>query len=272
MLVAVVAWLASVLGIVSVPAACGAGELPRAEKPAAIQQVLTISAAISLSDVLEEIAGAFQEAGGSPVRFNLAGSNALARQIVNGAPVDLFISADDAQMELVEAAGAIDPQSNVIVAANQLAIVTAPGRARDLAGGLPRAANGIRRLAIGDPSAVPAGVYAKAYLERKGLWEAYQPRLVPTPNVRAALGAVENGSADAAIVYVTDARRSKHVSVAFAIPLAETPFIGYRAAIVSASRRRQQAEAFLAFLGRAEARQIFERHGFLPVPTGRRDL
>lgn len=243
------------------------GETVRAATTAA-PQALTVSAAISLSDVLRDIAGAFHRAGGAPVRFNLASSNALARQIINGAPVDVFISADEAQMKVAEAAGAMVKESAVVVAANQLAIVALPERMQALARGLSRGDIRIRRLAIGDPSAVPAGVYARAYLERKGLWETYRSRIVPTTNVRAALAAVENGGADAAIVYVTDARRSTVVAVAFTIPTGETPFIGYQAAIVARSPHREQARAFLAFLRGPQAGRLFEKHGFLPVPAG----
>jgi molybdate transport system substrate-binding protein len=259
---------AGVLVVVALLSPLGPAE-PAMVNATAAEGVLTVSAAISLSDVMQEIAAAYRQSGGAPVRFNLAGSNALARQIVNGAPADVFISADDVQMAVAEAAGAIVGETKVIVAANQLAIVTLPERADALADGLPPGGDGIRRLAIGDPSAVPAGVYARAYLERKGLWNTYQRHIVPTSNVRAALTAVENGSADAAILYMTDARHSKKVRVAFAIPLNETPFIGYRAAIVSRTANRRAARRFLDFLGGPEARRIFASHGFLPVPDVR---
>jgi molybdate transport system substrate-binding protein len=234
-----------------------------------VQQTLTVSAAVSLSDVLEEIGEAYERTYHARVRFNLAGSNALARQIANGAPVDVFISADEAQMVHVERAGRIAPGSRFTVAANQLAVVSAPERARVLAGGLPSAARGIRRLAIGDPAAVPAGVYARAYLERKNLWGAYRDHIVPTANVRAALAAVENSTADAAIVYATDARRSTRAVIAFRIPIDETPFIGYQAAVVARSRHPEEAQRFLAFLRSEEGVRIFASHGFLPVPPGR---
>jgi len=227
---------------------------------------LTVSAAISLADALQEVAVAYARAGGADLRLNVAGSNALARQIVMGAPVDVFVSADDAQMDLVAAAGALMPGSRVAVVGNQLAIVAAPERLAEVRAGFPRAAPAIRRLALGDPAAVPAGVYAREYLEREGLWTLYAPRVVPLPNVRAALAAVENGSADAAIVYATDARTAGRAAVAALIPAGRAPAVVYPAAIVAHSTHAPEAARFLEFLRSPEAERIFVRHGFLPPP------
>lgn len=233
------------------------------------QPPVLVSAAISLSDALVEIERAYAAAGGSPVRFNFAGSNVLARQIANGAPADLFISADIAQMEYAERSGAIQPGSAIHLLTNTLAVVTPPGRAsirsvHDLAG------PSVRRIAFGDPAAVPAGFYAKQYLQRAGMWERLQPKLLPLSNVRAALAAAENGGADAAIVYLSDAAASTRSVLAFSVPVADAPPIVYPAAVVKASRNRAGAERFLAFLRGPEARQIFERFKFSPYP-GRPD-
>jgi molybdate transport system substrate-binding protein len=247
-----------------------AGVAPfRVGSPQGAERTLTVSAAISLSDVLEEIAGAYRRGGGAAIRLNLASSNALARQIVSGAPVDVFVSADQAQIDVAARAAALVRHSETIVAANQLVVVAAPGRVHDIAQGFRRAAPGIRRLAIGDPSGVPAGVYARAYLEGQGLWSAYHGRLIPTPNVRAVLAAVEHGGADAGIVYATDARHSRRVAVALSVPLDQSPFIGYYAAIVSRAADEEEARRFLRFLRGDDAKRIFAGHGFLPVPPGR---
>lgn len=226
----------------------------------------TVSAAISLSDVLEEAAAEYASLGGGRVRFNFAGSNALARQIVNGAPADVFISADEAQMDFAERAGAILPGSRRAIASNQLAVVARPDRVAQVREAFPHAASPIRRLAIGDPAAVPAGVYARQYLERQGLWAAYAPRIVPTGNVRGALAAVENGSVDAAIVYVTDARAPRNVRIVFRIPVEQAPSIAYAAAVVAASRNKEGAERFLTFLQSESGRAIFARFGFAAAP------
>ena len=225
---------------------------------------LTVSAAISLSGALEEIAEAYGTSGGGEVRFNFAASNVLARQIVNGAPADLFISADEAQMDLVERAGALVGGSRRPVVANQLAVAALPDRLDEVRSAFPRAGPEIRRLAIGDPAAVPAGVYARQYLERQGLWTRYEGRIIPTGNVRAALAAVENGSADAAIVYVTDLHATRQARVAVAIPRDQTLPITYPAAVIAATPNREGAERFLAFLESDAARAVFLEHGFLP--------
>ena len=235
--------------------------------PQAPPEPITVAAAVSLTDVLEEAAKAYAAAGGGPVRFNLAGSNVLARQIVNGAPADVFISADEAQMEVVEKAGAILAGSRFDLVGNQLAIAAVPEKAALVRQEFARAPAEIRRLAIGDPAAVPAGVYAKRYLEQKNLWSAYESRIVPTTNVRAALTAVETGSADAAIVYLTDLAAARSAVLAFAVPAAEGPRIVYPAAVVATSRRQEEAQRFLAYLRQPAARAIFARYKFVLPPT-----
>jgi molybdate transport system substrate-binding protein len=118
---------------------------------------------------------------------------------------------------------------------------------------------------MGDPAAVPAGVYARHYLEAKGLWKTYEPRIVPTANVRAALVAVANGAADAAIVYATDMSMARGTAVAIAIPVEQGPRIVYPAARLSASSNDAEAKRFLAFVVGNQAAEIFRRHKFLPV-------
>ncbi len=228
---------------------------------------LTVAAAISLTGALEEVARAYAADGGGHVRFNFAGSNVLARQIVNGAPADLFISADEEQMNFVEKANGLVAGSRVSLLMNVLAIVALPERVALVREQFSRAPAEIRRLAIGDPSAVPAGVYAKQFLEQQGLWKAYESRIVPTTNVRAALTAVETGAADAAIVYVTDAAVARNAVVAFVVPPNTGPRIVYPAAILASSSNRSEAERFLKFLRSREASAIFFRYKFVPLVT-----
>jgi molybdate transport system substrate-binding protein len=222
---------------------------------------ITVSAAVSLSDVLEEIANSYTRAGGGPIRFNFAASNVLARQIVNGGRVDLFISADELQMDVVEKAGVLQAGSRVPLVANRLAVVAPPDRVQFVKDHFTRAPPEIRRLALGDPAAVPAGIYARQYLEKQGLWASYASRVVPTTSVRAALAAVETGSVDAAIVYATDVPVAKRAALAFIVPNEQAPRIVYPAALVSSA---PAARKFLAFLRESpEARAIFERYQFL---------
>ena len=221
----------------------------------------TVSAAISLSDVLNEIGREYGKAGGEEIRFNFAASNVLARQIINGAPVDLFISADQAQMDLAERAGAIAAGSRRTLLTNRLAIVMAPGVTPV---GDPRGLleSRITRVAVGDPTAVPAGVYAKAYLQHHSIWDAIQGKLVPLANVRAALEAVRTRAAPAALVYESDAAASPSVHLAYVFPEIPSLPIEYPVAITARSTRRPAAERFVQFLQGAEARKIFERFKF----------
>ena len=229
--------------------------IPSAQKP------VLVSAAISLSDALREVEKAYVAAGGGRVEFNFAGSNVLARQIANGAPVDLFISADDAQMDYAQRHGGIDGRTRVALLANRLAVVTPSGAApvNDAHGLLARE---ITRVAIGDPAAVPVGVYSKQYLERIKLWHPLQPKLLPLANVRAALAAVESGGADAAFVYESDVVNNSRVRVAFVVDGPHAPRIIYPAAITTSSKHADAAKRFLAFLQEPQARQIFQRYKF----------
>ena len=234
---------------------------------AAAPQGLLVSGAVSLSDALYEVAAAYRAAGGAEVRINLAGSNVPARQIVNGAPVDVFISADAAQMEVVASRGLLVPSSRRVIASNQLVVVAQPERAAAVREAFGSAGPAIRRLALGDPAAVPAGVYARQYLERRRLWAAFEGRVVPAVNVRGALAAVQSGGADAAIVYRTDVPRDASLVVALAIPVSETPGVDYHAAALRAARQPEEAARFLAFLSGTTGQAILARHGFLLSPS-----
>jgi molybdate transport system substrate-binding protein len=234
----------------------GAGRTPES---------LTVGAAASLNGVIEEIASAYEKTGGGKVQFTFAGSNVLARQIINGAPIDLFVSADDRQMDVAEQAGAIQAGSRVNIVGNRLAVIAPPGRADYVKAHFAEAPPDIRRLALGDPEAVPAGVYARQYLEKTGLWKSYESRVVPTANVRAAAAAVANGAADAGIVYITDLEGQRGLdTLAFIVPATEGPAIVYPAAIVKASRRQAEAARFLEFLRSEAARALFTKRQFIP--------
>ena len=233
----------------------GAGQGVPLTKP------ITVSAAVSLTDALTAVAEAYARTGAT-VRFNFAASNVLARQIINGAPVDVFISADEAQMDVVAAAGLLAPGSRVEVLRNQLAVAVPNDRPRTFKGIREIAEPVFRRIAIGDPAAVPVGVYARQYLEKEGVWAAIEARLVPTGSARAALAAVESGAADAAVVYRTDIRVALKATVAWIVPAERGPRIVYPAAIVKATASAAESKRFLDFLRGDAAARIFERFGF----------
>lgn len=232
-----------------------------ADQGAPARTPITVSAAVSLTEALTAVGEAYARIGGS-VRFNFGASNVLARQIVSGAPVDLFISADEAQMDVVSAAGLLKDGTRVDLLRNQLAVAVPSDRPRSFKSIREIADPAFKRIAIGDPAAVPAGVYAKEYLEREGLWTAIQPRIVPAGSVRAALAAVESGAADAAIVYRTDVRVALGATVAWVVPADRGPRILYPAAIVRTTKAGDESTRFLDFLQSGAAARIFERYGF----------
>ena len=231
------------------PALVGVTLLLAFGAPAAAQPPgLVVSVATSLHDALVEIAGLYRAAAGVPVSLNTGGSNTLARQIVAGAKVDVFLSADDLQMDVVDRAGQLVPGTRSALVSNSLALIVPVGSrasfaAADLAG------PDIRRVAMGEPSSVPAGVYGRRWLEREGLWQRVQPKVVPFPSVRAVLAAVEAGRADAGIVYLTDTIGRPDVTVALHISSEANRDLAivYPAAVV---RGRNEA-AGRAFLSRS---------------------
>ena len=233
--------------------------LPAGQAPA--EKRITVSAAVSLTDAMGAVADAYSRTGRG-VRFNFGASNVLARQIVNGAPVDVFISADEAQMDVVAAAGLLQAGSRVPLLRNQLAVAVPSDRPRTFRSFREIADPAFKRIAIGDPAAVPAGVYAKAYLQKEGLWQAVEARIVPTGSVRAALAAVESGAADAAIVYRTDVRVSPKVTVAWTVPVPDGPRVVYPGAVIRTTTAADEAQRFLDFLRSDVAVRIFERFGF----------
>ena len=146
--------------------------------------------------------------------------------------------------------------------ANSLVIVTTPDSATVRAlGDLTNAA--VQRVALGDPKTVPAGTYAKAYLEKSGLWPEIEPKAVPCESVRSVLAAVESGNVDAGLVYKTDAAISKKVRVVFEVPSGEGPKITYPAAVVKDAPQAEAAKKFLGYLAGKEAGAVFARHGFV---------
>lgn len=228
---------------------------------------VVVSAAVSLTEVLHQVAPIYEAKTGERVVLNLGASNTLARQIAFGARVDLFISADEAQMNVV--AAQVDSSSRVDLLSNRLAIAVPDDRPRSMASARELLDPAIRRIAIGDPAAVPAGVYAKQYLQTLGIWPDLSMKVIPSGSVRLALAAVESGAADAAIVYHTDIATDAHAREALVIPAAEGPRIVYPAALVRGGKNPEGGRQLLAFLRSPEAIAIFTRSGFLTPVAAR---
>ena len=228
----------------------------------AAREPLHVSAAVSLTDVLTSAALVWERESRESVTLNFAASNVLSRQIEAGAPVDLFVSADAAQMDRLAGRGLMKTGSIVPLLTNQL-VVIAPSD-RPLRPPMPARLGdtAVRRIAIGDPSAVPVGVYARTWLERAGLWEAVVDKIVPAGSAWAALAAVDAGNADAGIVYRTDAAGRPRVVVVYEVPAEHGPAIVYPAGIPAASRHAERAGRLLDWLRGQQAAAIFTAAGF----------
>lgn len=209
-----------------------------------------VFAAVSTSDALSAVAASFD----AEVRFAFGSSSDLARQIGEGAPAEVFLSADEARLARVERH--VAEQRPLL--GNHLVIIVQKDEASGLA--RPEDLAKVSRLALADPSIVPAGVYARAWLTRQGLWDEIAPRVIPTLDVRAAASAVASGAAQAAIVYSTDAERSSAVRVTYAVPELEGPRIVYPVALMQGAS--PTARRFYEHLSSPAAAAIFRAHGF----------
>ena len=231
-------------------------------------QDVRVAAAASLSNVLDELARLWQADGGGIVVASYGASSALARQIENGAPADMFISADLEWMDYVEQRKLIDPATRRLLAGNTLVLIApadsklvvnlAPGA--DLKGAL---AGG--KLALAEPNTVPAGRYAKTALIKLGLWTSVESNVASAENVRAALALVARGEAPLGAVYSTDAAAEPKVKIVATFPAGSHAPIVYPVALI-AGRDNAKAKAFVDFLGGAKARAVFAKHGFAPPP------
>lgn len=252
------AYCAALIAALLAMAGCRTGN----ETNAASQVELLVSAAVSLQRSMDRIAEAYEQAHpGIRVTMNYGASGALRRQIEQGAPADLYISADTAQMNDLTAGGLIGESIELL--GNRLTVVVPADRVR-LPARLDDLASGEYRIvSIGDPAVAPAGVYAAEALRNAGLLERIEPKLVYGQDVRQVLAHVESGNADAGFVYRTDALRSHDVREAFTVPDEWHAPIRYPAGIVKETKHADEAARFLAFLTGDTARRVFEADGFV---------
>jgi molybdate transport system substrate-binding protein len=220
---------------------------------------LTVSAAASLQDALGSVADAYaRRHPDTTVQFNYGGSGALARQIEDGAPVDVFLSAAAQPMDRLAAKGLLLPGTRRDLLRNDVVLIVPAGSSLHSFGDLPAA----KVVALGDPASVPAGDYGKQVLTHLGLWDRVQGKLVLAKDVRQVLSYVETGNADAGLVYATDARQSPKVRVAATAPEDSHEPVVYPVAVLKAAHDPAAARAFAAFLSSPDARAIFVSQGF----------
>lgn len=232
--------------------------MTRADEP------VTVFAAASLKEAVESIAAAWKAETGADIRVSLAGSSALARQIEEGAPADIFISADQRWMDYLDEKGLVKDESRVDLLANRIVLVAPANSALEVSitpGFALADMLGEERLAMANVDAVPAGVYGKAALENLGVWESVKDKVAQAENVRAALLLVSRQEAPLGIVYETDAKVDPGVRVLDRFPEASHPPIVYPAALLSESDN-PSASDFLSYLQGAKAHEIFAAAGF----------
>ena len=256
-------WVWFALLAILVPLSAAAGE----ER----HETVTLFAAASTIDAVNEIAEAYASKTGGSIRPGGAAASTVARQIAQGAPADLFLSANVAWMDHLQQQELVEPSSRLALLSNRLVLVSSLGADLQIdltVGAALGEALGEGRLAIGDPAHVPAGIYARQALEALGLWGQVADRLAQAGNVRMALALVDRGEAVAGIVYETDAAISEGVRVVAAFPEAATPQIDYPLAIVK-GRDNTAVRKVYGFLKGEEAAMIFRKHGFTATARGR---
>lgn len=223
---------------------------------------LTISAAISLTDALEEIKEIYEKDHDISLSFNLAGSGTLAQQIEQGAPVDLFISANTNWMDLLEEKGLILSDSRKNIAENRLVIISHknnPAETLPLSG---EAFHSFEQVAIGNPDSVPAGNYTREALQAANMWDSLREKAILTKDVRQVLTYVETENADLGFVYKSDALLSEQIKILATIDEGLHQPIVYPAAVTEGSKTQEEAKQFLQYLLQEEAREIFKKYGF----------
>jgi molybdate transport system substrate-binding protein len=237
--------------------------------PPSLRSEVTIAAAISLKPVLESARPALAQAAGEPVTFAFGASGTLAAQIRQGAPVDLFLSADRPTAEALAAAGAADKATLTVIASNQLCLVR-PKNGPAIAGLVDLTSPAVKRVALGEPKVVPAGEYARQALAGMKLWEPLQTagKLVTAENVAQVMTLAERGEVEAAFVYKTDALAARNVVTVAAVDPALHAPIEYLAVRVTASRNPAAARVLTAF-GEKPFADALRQAGFSPPPATR---
>lgn len=247
-------------------AAAGCGQTDKeATAPPKVEPVnITVAAAASLQDAAQEAAEVFgQKQSDIKVIYTFASSGALQKQIEEGAPADLFISAGQSQMDALEEGDLIVKESRQNLLGNELVLIAPTGSTLKDFKGLQDPA--VKKIGIGTPETVPAGKYAQESLTTQKLWDSLQPKLVMAKDVREVLSYVETGNVDAGLVYRSDTYNNDKIIVVTAAPADSHKPITYPLAIVKATKNQEQAQAFIDFLKGPEGSKILSKYGFKPL-------
>ena len=230
---------------------------------AACAEEILVSAAASLTDALNDIGRSYRQKTKDSVRFNFGPSSGLARQIEEGAPADIFFSADLPQMDALEKKNLLEPGTRKNLLSNQLVIIVPADSKLAISSPKDLLKSQVKKIALAEPSSVPVGVYSKQYLSDEGLWNQVDKKVVPVQDVRATLASVESGNVEAGFVYKTDAAVSKKVKIAYEVPIEKGPKITYPVAIVKESKRKAAAREFVNYLRSAAGKDAFKKYGFV---------
>ncbi|WP_430789581.1 molybdate ABC transporter substrate-binding protein [Virgibacillus flavescens] len=227
------------------------------------KQEIFVSAAASLTGALDEISGSFEKSHPDiHITYNLGGSGKLAQQIQQGAPVDVFLSADQHWMDVLEKDQLILPNTKIDFAKNSLVLITNETNDTNIDSLTDLNADKVGQIGIGNPESVPAGSYAKEALTKLKLWESLTPHLVYAKDVRQVLTYVESNNVEIGFVYGSDLKRAEKVKVLKKVDTELLSPIVYPAAIVKTSENQDAAKTFLEFLQSDKAKAIFDNYGF----------
>lgn len=228
---------------------------------------LLIGAAASLQNALQQLDPLFESANrGITVNYNFAASGPLQQQIEQGAPIDLFISAANKQMDTLQQKNLIVTDTRRNLLTNSLVLVVPSNSTLQLTNFRQLTDSNIKKISVGEPRSVPAGQYAEEVFKNLGILAQVQPKLVYGNSVRNVLGSVESGNADAGIVYATDAKISNQVKQVATAPSNLHSAIVYPMAVITASRNQQAARTYAQFLKSGQAQAVFTRYGFGIAP------
>lgn len=235
-------------------------------QPTEVRPIVRVSAAISTRAALLAIEPEYEQLYDVDLRFNFGASSDLARQIISAGGADLFLSADVIQMDRVEAAGQVAGGTRCDLLSNQLAVVELaelPTRLGAPFDATRLASEEVQRISIAEPNSVPAGRYARLWLESLGLMARIESKLIPALDARGAVAAVEAGGADVGVVYSTDAMQSRSLRIAHTVPREQGPAIRYPMALIGGSAVTSHSQALWDYLRGEQAARHFRAQGFL---------
>lgn len=255
-------WLLTGVLLAALIAGCGTKQTP---PPQAAQPIeINVSAAVSLKDALTEIQKNYQEKNPNvKIIYNLGASGALQKQIEQGAPADIFISAAPKQMDEMAAENLVNKNTRKNLVENKLVLIVPKSSTLELTKYEDLAKPNVKQISIGEPTTVPAGQYAQEVLKKLGIWDNVKDKIVQAKDVRTVLAYVETGNVEAGIVYQTDAASSDKVKIAATAPEGSHQPIVYPVAVLTGTKQPKAAEDFLAYLTDPASTAIFEKYGFV---------